>query len=170
MLRLRPTTLSVTEAELKDFELRSRYRKYLRITGKTKAKSGALTHLPKDSSDDDLIKLPRDDLDASLPSERSLEADQAFLHLGEDLTRMSVDDLERDVDDRSLARLRYGEGLPPLGPGRPSSDEESHVAGADQGYIAAVRNAALSRDPTVVLPPPFSSRPRVRTLRVSWSA
>lgn len=167
MLRSRPTTLSITTTELKDFELRSRYRKYLRSTGEAPANGKAPVRVPKGPFDDRLVlPRPRDaDHDAS-PDGSDLEAD---LLLDFDPMRASSTREETGID-------LHVESAVDLAQESPSESERAQLLerGDDEtGQPETARQQILrpgpARDPAVVLPPPFSSRPRALTVQTCCS-
>ncbi|KAL2214330.1 hypothetical protein CC79DRAFT_1363104 [Sarocladium strictum] len=168
MMRLRPTTLSITTSELKDFELRSRYRKYLRTTTQAKPHDQSSAKLFRDPFEDRLSFLRPNAARAgsSSANESELEADQGFIYLG-DVTRLSSIAVEGSTaQPQGVVLTPQQETMFERQDGYALDDP-----GEDASMHAAIMQASLSprgsQDPTVTLPPPFSSRPRALSTTTS---
>lgn len=159
MMRLRPTTLSITTSELKDFELRSRYRKYLRSTTQAKPHDKTPAKLSRDAFEDRLGFLCPNSTRADFTSadESELEADQGSIYLGA-VTRLSSIAVEGSIArPQGVVLTRQQERMSERQNGYNDPDEDASMHAA---IVQASLTPSDSWDPTVTLPPPFSSRPR----------
>jgi hypothetical protein len=96
MLRSRPTTLSITDSELKAFELRSRYRRYLRCISQAKSNHMVLFGLRQRLLDDGLPVTRASCTESYSPVEESdLEADTGFIYLGSGAAMLSGTEVEQ---------------------------------------------------------------------------
>ncbi|KAK0390021.1 hypothetical protein NLU13_3594 [Sarocladium strictum] len=165
MLRPRSTTLSITISELKDFELRCRYRKYLRTAGQLNADGKTPVHLSKGAFDDRLLLPHQNDVPrVQSPTEGSdLEADRGFIYLDNGMASVSESDVERNTEDLVGMTPNHDGGLPLDLELERTTEEPINLSTSHQRREAHESPIGTTPDAAVILPPPFSSRPRALT-------